>query len=474
MIQVIKDLEEALKREISKISTQYQARKCDKTLRTTFDTFTGEEVSVPIDASFYDENSGANAVVYPRFDIQFTLIQEDKTSGRMISIWEDYYESYRTLIQPNQDRPQVFEPVVSGREAENDGDGIKIDSIKLSRINESHLVKIMSGNNRGVYKIDSIDYAENKIILENVLVSDIQEISFNENNRKLYLLNPTDLFAVRTGDIFVDSDSNEFKIQNINTKKREVQLGGTDQPTLEVGSSIVRQGNIMRNVDKQPISYIIMDPSKPKVSPLEPNNFLTDSYLTSLPSTPFNYHFDIEVKNKERIAHIETAERMTETFINRPRRAIQVVLRKFDSAESNITCGSKSGNGFQIEVDDASCFCVNDSVYLINRFEVGDNNQIIDIDYNNNVVTLRNRIPTFFSEDNEAKLVSNVDVKFWSLFLNNGNVVISQDSINNFYRQQYSIRIEGWKHEKTGEIESKGITDIKVTLETPNKLVEEL
>lgn len=474
MSQVIKDLEEALKREISKISTHYQARKCEKTIQTTYDTFTGEAISLPITPSFYDENSGANSIAYPRFDIQFSLIEEDKSSGRMISIWEDYYESYRTLIQPNQNRPKVYEAVVTGREGINVGNGITIDSIKLTRINESHLVKILSGTNKGTYKIDQIDILNGTVVLQNEIVSDIEELSFNEDTNRLYILNPTDLFTVRTGDIFVDASDQEFKILDVITSKRELLIQGQSSPDLNVGARIERRGNVLRNVDTEPLTYIIMDPSKPRINRLDPNLPLTDTYLTSLPSTPFNYHFTIEVKNKERVAHIETAERMTETVINRPRRAIQVLLRNFESAESKVTCGSKNGNGFTVKVADAACFCVNDQVYFTNRTEVSDNNQIIDVDYNNNLITLRERVPTQFDEDEEAKLVSNADLKFWSLYLNNGSAIISQDSINNFYRQQYTVRIEGWKKEKTGEIENAGITRVKATLETPNKLVEDI
>ena len=180
MAQVIKDLEEALKREVSKISTHYQARKCDKVIQTTFDTFTGEQISIPIEASFYDENSSSNSVTYPRFDISFDLIQEDKTSGRMISIWEDFVGTYRTLIQPNQDRPKVYEVVITGRDGAVSGDGITIPTVKANRLNTTYLVKIVNGNNKGTYKITAIDGATGKVTLDNDLVTDTQELSFPE------------------------------------------------------------------------------------------------------------------------------------------------------------------------------------------------------------------------------------------------------------------------------------------------------
>lgn len=473
MPQVIKDLEEALKREVAAITTYHPATKTNTTIRTSFDPITGQAVKIPLTASFYSENASPNAIQYPRIDIKFDLIQEDRTSGRMISIWEDYYDSFRILIEPNKDRPKVYEQVTSGKVAVNDGDGLIITSPKFVRIQPHHLIKIVSGNNKATYHIKDIDLATKKITLDEELVKDITEISYNPSTRKLYLLNPTDIFAVEGGDYFVDSLGNEFKIVDKNTKKRELTLTG-GQPDLNVGSKIIRKGNVLRNADSGNISYIVMNPDKPLFAQQYPNTHLTDQYLTSLPATPFNYTFTLEIKNKERLAHIELADRMTETIVNRPRRAIQVLLRCENSAETNIECGTSNGNGFQLKVEDASKFCVNDSVYFANTFRVSDNNQIIDIDYDENLITLRNKLEPEFSPQNAAIMVSNADLKFWSLFLNEGTAIISQDSVNSFYRQEYVVRIEGWKAEKTGKKVQAAIQEIKGTICTPNKVVEEI
>jgi hypothetical protein len=471
--QVIADLEEALKREIALIYTHHQATKSNTTIETTFDVFTGEANPTSIEASFYDEAGRFTSVTYPYFSIKFNRIEEDRTSGRMISIWEDYNGSHRYLIEPNQDRPKVYTQVTSGREGMTDSSGITIDPIKFTRLEQHYLVKILNGNSKGTFKIKQLDGINKKIILDETLVENIQHLSFNESTRKLYLLDPTDLFTVQYGDTFVDASDNQFKIIQVNTKKRELLLGGSGTPDLEVGSKIVRNNGVLKGAGQPDVFYIIMDPTKPLFSKQQPSKHLTDQYLTELPPTPFNYVFTIEISNKERLAHRDIAERMTETFINRPRRAIKILLRCPDSFESNITCGSKNGSGFTIKVGDASCFHVNDSVYMINRFNISENNQIIDIDYENNLVTFRNRVPTEFDSTNAGKLVSNALVKYWSLFLEGGQANMSQDDVNSFYRQTYGIRIEGWKFEKTGQKVEGAVTEIQGTIETPSQVNED-
>jgi len=315
--QVIADLEEALRRDIAQIFTHHNATTSNTTIQTTFDTFTGEAKPVSVEASMYDEVGGFNAVVYPRFTIKFNRIQEDRNSGRMISIWEDYNGSLRYLIEPNQDRPKVYPQVTSGREGITDSTGITIDPIKFTRVQTHHLVKILNGNSTGTFKISSLDGITKKITLDNELVSDIQHLSFNDATRKLYILDPMDLFNVQHGDTFIDASNNEFKIIQVNTKKREILLGGSTSPDLDVGSRIIRDGDILKGAGQSDIFYIIMDPSKPIYSTQNPSIHKTDQYLTELPPTPFNYIFTIEVTNKERIAHRDVAERMTETLINR-------------------------------------------------------------------------------------------------------------------------------------------------------------
>jgi hypothetical protein len=472
MPQVIKDLEEALKREVSSLTTFHPATKTNTTIRTTFDPITGDPIQTPLTASFYSENSSPNSIRYPRIDIKFDLIQEDRTSGRMISIWEDYYDSYRILIEPNKNRPKVYEAVFSGKDGVNEGDGITIPTAKIAQIKSNHLVKIVSGNNKGTYHIKDIDLNTKKVTFDEELVKEIQEISYNPKTRKLYILNPTDIFTVEGGDYFVDSLGQQFKIINTNTKKRELTLSGGN-PNLGLNSKIVRIGNVLRNADETSVFFIVMDPEKPLFVEQFPNAHVTDQYLTSLPATPFNYTFTLEVKNKERLAHIEIADRITETIINRPRRAIQVLLRCHDSAESTISCGSSNGNGRQLTVTDAKDFCVNDSVFFANKFTVSENNQIIDIDYETNLITLRNKVSPEFSLQNEGLMVSNASLKYWSLFLNDGSAIISQDSVNSFYRQEYILRIEGWKSEKTGKKAQGSIQDIGITLVTPNRVEEE-
>lgn len=472
MSQVIKDIEEALKREISKLMTYHRATKTSVTIQTTFDPITGEAVKKPLEANFYFEDSMSNAVEYPRVDISFDQVQEDRTSGRMISIWEFFEGTINTLIEPNQLRPQVFEQIVSGRNITVESDGIIVPAIDFTRLSIGNVIKLVTGANKGHYIVKDLDNFTKKLILDEDLVKDIQEISFNTSTRKLYLLNNRELNTVRSGDTFVDSLGAQFTIVSIDIKKRELLLSGSAVPDLSIGSKITRLNGVLNNVDGSDVFYIAMDQNKPLFRDKVVKGFLTDRYLEYLDPTPFNYTYTIEVKNNERTAHIEVAERFTETFINRTRRAIQILLRCPDSAETDVTCGTKtSGDNRTIKVEDASCFCVNDSVYIANNTRVSENNQIIDVDYENNLISLRNYLPYDFDEG--SVLVSNAELRYWSLFLNEGLTIMTQDNVNNFYRQQYTIRIEGWKAEKAGKKETVAIHDISGTIETENNVVEE-
>jgi len=463
MTQVIKDLEEALKREVATLTTNYKTTKTNSVVQTTFNAFTGEVVSNPVVASFYDEISGANAVVYPRADVVFNRISEDRASGRMVSLWEDYQNQWRSLIEPNRDRPQVFQQVTSERNGVNLGTGLQIGPIEFAKVQTTDLLKIMNGNNEGTYKIISLDIPTTTIILDPNLVSDIQEISFNGDTRKLYLLNNRDLFNVRAGDVFTDALGGTFNIVDVNTKKRELLLGGASTPDLGLDSFISRTGDILRNPDSNPVWYVVMDSNKPIYSKQFPEVPITDKFLTSHHMTPFNYHWTIEIKNNERGSHIAIADRVTETIINRPRRHIKVLLRCAESAESKVTCGPDIGIGQEVLIEDATYFCVNDSVNFINNFTISENNQIIDIDYSTNKITLRNKVPLEYSENVGSVLVANAVRKSWGFFLQDGTGTMGQDAENSFYRQEYSIRIEGWKSEKTLQQDEGTITQVSGT-----------
>jgi hypothetical protein len=471
MRQVIKDIEEALKREFTQITTQDKRTKTSVFFKSTYDVFTGEVKQVPLEAHFFNENSHPNQVQYPRIDITFDTIEEDRTSGRMLSIWEDYNTDYREIVKVNPNRPRVFEPVVSGAEGISQGNYFSINSIKLAKVQPNYLLKIICGNNKGTYRIKAIDVENSRVELESILLENIEGLSFNTDLRNLYFLDNVDLFSVKAGDIFVDDQGVEFKIAKIRTKYRELKLLGNAIPSLGVGSFIKRTANVLSNIDSVPVRYIIMNPEKFKTNAQDCHP-LTDGYLLSHNMTPLNYYYTVEIKNKERQLHVEMAERMTETIINRPRRAIKLALRTDQSAESEVVVGPDIGTGQVVSVKDASQYIVNDLVYFINKYSVSEVNQIIDIDYHHNTIVLRYKVDREFQPENKTALVSNVKIRYWSMFLNTP-AIISQDATNNFWRQSYEFRFEGWKQEKTGEKDQSGIAIVKGTIETPDNAVED-
>lgn len=464
--QVVKDIQEALLREITSLVTHSVDTKTNISVETTFDPFTGEPLPLNIEGNLYNSSSNPNQVDYPRIDLQASGIREDRESGRIISIWEDLNTDYRELIEPNKNRPKVYETIFSGTEGQVQSDGLIVSPVKFPRAQPGNLLKIISGANIGTYVISALDSATKKLVLSTELVSDIQELSFNETTRKLYLLNPTDTYAVRAGDLFVDSLGEEFTIRSINTKQRELYLDGSTIPSLDVGASIVRPNGALKAYDSSPVVYVVMDASKPKTFFDCP---VTEAWDSSHPATPFDYFFTIEIKNKDQPSHIAMIDQMTHTIINRPRRQLKILIRSEESAESKIVQGPDIGWGQSLQVEDASGFTVNDSVWVINRFEISENNQIIDVDYQTNTITVRNKLPISFSPQNSAVLVSAASLKSWSMLVSNDDTTIGQDNINNFYRQEYNFRIQGWKAERSGVKTTEGIKKVELTLESENK-----
>ena len=466
--QVVKDIEEALKREVARLTTHYPQTRTNRGSQTTYDVFTGEVKELPLTAHFYDESSNPSVIQYPRVDVRFEEISEDRTSGRMISVWEARNTDYNQLAWPNQDRPPVYFRLVSGADGLTSGDNFIITAAASKHTESGNILSILTGNNKGRYKILSVDWTTGILTLDPTLISSLATLSYNENTRKLYLLDPTDLSAVKAGDVFEDASSTRFPILNVKADKRELYLGGTGTPSLVAGASILRDGDVLSNIDISAVKYVIMDADRPLI--YEPcNSPITEAWDTENYATPFDYFWAVEIKNKERQAHISIADRITETIINRTRRALDILLRSPDSAESNIIEGPNLGEANVFRIDDASKMSVNDSVYIANKFHISDNNQIIDIDYTTNTITLRFDVPAEFNLENKSVLVTEAKLKLWGMFLVNGNGIMGQDSLNSFFRQEYRFKIEGWKEDEASQTTQTGITSVEVSLESTNK-----
>jgi len=463
--QTIKDIEEALKREVRRLTTHYPQTKTNTGTQTTYDVFTGEAEPLSIKAHFYDESSNPSNIQYPRVDVRFEEIAEDRESGRLISLWEARESEYKQLAWPNQTKPKAYFRLTSGNDATTSGDSLIIPAVKTKLVGPSNIVSILSGNNKGRYRILSVDYVNSVITLDPTLVSNIENISFNSRTRKLYLLDPTDLSAVKSGDVFEDANSTRFKILNIDRNKRELYLGGSDEPSTVSGSTILREGDVLSNIDTSAVKYVIMDADRPLIEPVC-SIPITEAWDQENYATPFNYFWTIEIKNKERQSHISIADRFTETVINRTRRALDILARTSDSAESKITEGPELGNANVVTVEDASELCVNDSVYVVNNYSISENNQIIDIDYDTNQVMLRYNLPAEYNCNNEAILVTAAKLKLWGMYLVNGNGIMGQDALNSFFRQEYRFRIEGWKEDEESLETRTSITEVSIDPKT--------
>src|SRR5712672_2028089 len=103
--RIFRDIEEALSREVRRI-TFHNYRTLDEiVLQDTFDPFTGEVVSSPIQPNFYDSSADTNAIQYPHFFVKLLKSREDRFTGRVIP------EYGRWISTPIATSPKAFQIV---------------------------------------------------------------------------------------------------------------------------------------------------------------------------------------------------------------------------------------------------------------------------------------------------------------------------------------------------------------------------
>ena len=109
--RIFLDVEEALSREVRRI-TFHDYRTQDKiVLQDTFDPFTGEVIQAPIEADFYDSSADANHIQYPHFFIRLMKTREDIYTGRVVPQYGKWIQT------PIQTAPGAYEIVFTSSDA---------------------------------------------------------------------------------------------------------------------------------------------------------------------------------------------------------------------------------------------------------------------------------------------------------------------------------------------------------------------
>ena len=416
-VRVFYDIEEAISREIRRI-TFFAPRTRDKTaLQDTFDPFTGEIIQTPVEANYYDSSADPNHIQYPHFFVRLLKSKEDLTTGRVVPQYGQWQ------VKPNIYSPGAYEIVFQGGglvlAAGND---ITTTAFQINKIQPGHLIRLMAGNNKGTYIVSSVvvnPTGDHTITVSNILIQSLPESLFDSTDRIVAFQGAVDLNTVKIGDIYTDNSSNTFNITAVDANAGTITIDGSTDPDLDEGGQITRATPVLQNTDLSLVRYIVMDPTKP----VKVNNACGEEDQASgssgvSPGIPLDVYYLVRIDSKERQSHIEVLNRMWEEF-NPPRTALPLVLRSSLSAEQALTLDVTTGGTDTITVGSNNDFSVGDTVFLLDDlhptkrvdgkgFERPFESKII-AKIGDNQLQLADVVPDTYTVQNGAKIVSNAN-----------------------------------------------------------------
>lgn len=421
-VRIFRDVEEALSREVRRI-TFHDDRTVDHTvLKDTFDPFTGEVVALPIEPDFYDSSADTKNIQYPHFFLKLLKTKEDRTTGRVIPQYG------KTQLTPITTSPQAFEIIIFSSEGviSAPGNDLGTGIFQIRKVQVGHILRVRSGNNIGSYKIASITYSamgNHTITVSADLVEDLPELTFTTTGRIVTFLGTPDLNTVKVGDNFIDDALASWPITAVDPIARTVVIGGVGSPSTGDGGKITRPGNVFQMADGGLISYTVMDPNQPVLGQgvgLGSDCEIFESMALTDPQVPLDLYYLIRIDSKERDSHIDVANRMWEEF-NPPRTALPTIVRTKLSAEQSLTADVTSGGSNTIQVADNSKYNINDKVFVFDDFvptKAVDGQgfqQVFEATVTNKIGTtqlvLSEIVPDSFTVENHSKIVSNASYR---------------------------------------------------------------
>ncbi len=420
--RVFLDVEEALSREVKRI-TFHQNRTLDKiVLQDTYDPFTGEVIQAPIEAKFYDSSADAHHIQYPNFFIRLMKTREDRFTGRVIPEYGKWIQT------PVQNSPGAYQIISNSNDGliNPTGNDMTTGIFQIKKIQPGYLLRLLTGNNKGTYIVSSITVSnsgDHTVTVSNTLVQNLPASLFDATTRRLYFQGAVDLSTVRVGDTFTDASSNAFNIAAVDPNLGTIDLGGVLVPNLAVNATISRTGSVFTSTDLSPIRYLVMDPSQPILVAglFGLDDQKADSEGVS-PQIPIDAYYLIRIDSKTRENHIDVLNRVWEEF-NPPRTALPVIQRSSLSAEQFLTADIPTGGSTVIPVADSSNFHIGDQVFVYDQyhptkrldgegFERPFESKVVGIP-SPTQVELEDVVPDTFLFANNAIIVSNCEFQLF-------------------------------------------------------------
>ena len=413
--RIFEDLEEALSREIRRI-TFHNARTRDETvLQDTFDPFTGEVVQAPIEANYYDSSADPNHIQYPHFFVRLMKSREDRFTGRVVPQYGKW------IVTPNKFSPNAYEIVVQGQALIDPvGNDITTPLFQINKVQPGYLIRLLAGNNKGTYLITAVtvsNVGDHTITVSSTLVQNMPVSLFEPIGRTVLFQSKVDLSTVKIGDVYTDASSTAFNITALDPNAGTITIDGSTTPDLALGGTVTRTGNVFTSTDLSLVRYLVMDPTKPVMTTGICGE--TDAQAGSSgisPGIPLDVYYLVRIDSKERQSHIEVLNRMWEEF-NPPRTALPVIQRSSLSASQVLTVDVQSGGSDTLTMKSNNDFSIGDQVFLIDDlhptkrldgegFERPFQSKVI-AKIGSDQLQLADVVPDTYTVQNGAKIVSN-------------------------------------------------------------------
>jgi len=413
-VEVFNNIEEALFREIRRITHQ-QDRTLTKTiLQESFDPLTGEVLQNHVEPSFYDSSADTGHIQYPHVFVRLMSTREDRFSNREVS----YYGNNIICPAEESDTPitndRAYEQVIPMQVAQipTDGNDLTLSTFKIRKVLPGHVVRILDGDNIGNYTISSVTVGSpSTITLSNTLLSSLPISTFDILTRKLTFLESVEIGTIKVGDQFTDNSSNTFNILSIDGLT--IELDGVTTPDIASGSSIQRLGDVL-TAEGGNICILLLDPSKPVLTASGLHKADGGNKNINAP-IPLDAFYRVRIDSKEKKSHTEILTRMWEEF-NPPRTALSTIVRSSDSAEQLLTSSVTTGGSTSVVVADITDYKVNDKVFIIDDFNPTKSAEggfaepfeaTIVAFSGSDTIILDKIVPDTFTVDTCSKIVSN-------------------------------------------------------------------
>jgi hypothetical protein len=418
--RIFKDVEEALARQIRRITFHDNRTVDEVVLEEAFDPLTGEVITVNVEPDFYDSSADTGHRQYPHIFIRLMKVREDIFTNRAQLNYGNLF------ICPNEESPKptsgpkAFAQVIPMGEGDvlAAGNDFTFSNFRVAKVQPGHLLRLLNGNNIGTYVIDTVTRTEtgpHTLTVTADVALDLPNASFNNVTRLLTFLDSVDFTNIKVGDVIEDVDTNTFNIIQVDANSLSVEIDGTTVPNLTQGAKITRSGNMFQTADSDPVCFLIMDPTQPVIGKASGREVAVGSQ-NSNGFIPIDAFYMIRIDNKEKDAHTEVLNRMWEEF-NPPRGGLPTIVRTEDSAEELLTADLPAGGSTSIQLNNAD-FNINDNVFLINDFTPTKSSdggyeevftaKVVD-KVGTDTIVLDKVVPDTFTLANCAKVVSNAE-----------------------------------------------------------------